>query len=160
MRFWLTCVISDVPLALVWWYQGGVVVGQTSQLQGAAQPPLLPLLSRLYCSSCSTCAGLKDACNRLLVFVGEGVCEKTIYNILALLPVVTSLLDVCVVVVVPTVWSSSSPQQPRALSRTYGRSCPCSQGNISAIHPTEGVNFSSSQLINWECVVCCWSWFA
>lgn len=49
---WSMCdFFPNVPLALLWWCKGAV----TPVLQGAAQPPALPLLSRLLLSLCAVC---------------------------------------------------------------------------------------------------------
>lgn len=112
--------ISNLSLAVVWWCKGVVAVGQTSMLQGAVQPPLLPLIFRLYSSSCSICVQILSAlcvhCTQAVQCVLEGevlcvsvnVCKcmclcvwmcVTVYHNLPLLLVVT--IHVCVLVFLP-----------------------------------------------------------
>lgn len=97
----------------MWWCEGVDVVGQTSVLQGAAQPPPLPLLSRLYSSLCSLCVQILPAecfytAPVLLHYISVGKERKAVCVCVASYHCFLRSLFTCTCVgVSPTVWNHS-----------------------------------------------------
>lgn len=151
---WQTLSMCDffpnVPLALLWWCKGAV----TPVLQGAAQPPALPLLSRLFFSSCSLCVQFVMLREFILLDLRWKKETMSVYE-----PVTTSYcflwslftcacLCVCVRLSTWVLWAA----QP---CNTCGRSWPQSAVHIYIlilVWSAGRVNFSL-QPTEWACVL-------